>query len=245
MSNQEQYIDIEDLAREGKAPPQEGHYRIKIDQDKHVIDDPVVTGRQLLDLAGKVPAEEHLVYLIKNNGLLEDVSLEETVDLRIPGLERFITFLSDRSFRFELDGKRQDWGTAEITGATLKKLAGVGKDHDVWLEAQNSEDQKIESRQMISLDAEGVERFYTKPKPPQKYLVVINAEPFTLDNPVITFEEVVQMAFPGNQSSGNVAFSMTYRHAASKPHSGELGPGGKVELKHKGTVFNVSRTIKS
>jgi hypothetical protein len=42
----------------------------------------------------------------------------------------------------------------------------------------------------------------------------------------------------------NVVFSMTYRHAASKPHAGELGPGGVVEVK-KGTVFNVTRTVQS
>ena len=38
---------------------------------------------------------------------------------------------------------------------------------------------------------------------------------------------------------------MTYRHAASMPHAGELGAGGSVEVKKKGTVFNVTRTVQS
>jgi hypothetical protein len=37
---------------------------------------------------------------------------------------------------------------------------------------------------------------------------------------------------------------MTYRHAASVPHAGELGAGGFVDVK-QGTVFNVYLTIKS
>ena len=52
------------------------------------------------------------------------------------------------------------------------------------------------------------------------------------------------LAFPG-QHVPNVVFSMTYRHAASTPHAGELGAGGSVDVKKKGTVFNVTRTVQS
>ncbi|EQM04945.1 multiubiquitin domain-containing protein [Vibrio parahaemolyticus] len=38
---------------------------------------------------------------------------------------------------------------------------------------------------------------------------------------------------------------MTYRHAKSKPHAGELAAGGSVIVKKKGTVFNVTATDKS
>ena len=54
----------------------------------------------------------------------------------------------------------------------------------------------------------------------------------------------MQFAFPG-QHDPNVVFSMTYRHAASTPHAGELGAGGSVDVKKKGTVFNVTRTVQS
>ena len=60
----------------------------------------------------------------------------------------------------------------------------------------------------------------------------------------VTFEQVVQLAFPG-QHEPNVVFSMTYRLAASAPHAGELGAGGSVEVKKKGTVFKVTRTVQS
>ena len=60
----------------------------------------------------------------------------------------------------------------------------------------------------------------------------------------VTFEQIVQLAFPGSHDA-NVIFSMTYRHAASKPHAGELAAGGTVDVKKKGTVFNVTRTVQS
>jgi hypothetical protein len=61
---------------------------------------------------------------------------------------------------------------------------------------------------------------------------------------VVSFEQVVQFAFPGSHDP-NVAFSMTYRHVASEPHAGDLGPGGYVKVKKEGTIFNVTKTIRS
>jgi hypothetical protein len=60
----------------------------------------------------------------------------------------------------------------------------------------------------------------------------------------VTFEQIVQLAFPG-QHQPNVVFSMTYRHAASTPHAGEPGPAARSTSKKKGTVFNVTRTVQS
>lgn len=136
-------------------------WKIKIDEQMHDVNDPVLTGRQLLNLAGKLPVEEHLVYFLDKTNLLEDIGLEETVDLRERGIERFLTFRSDRSFRFELDGRRQDWGATLISEATLRKLADVGEDYRVWLERRGQEDKQLNRGELVSLDAPGVERFYT------------------------------------------------------------------------------------
>jgi hypothetical protein len=77
----------------------------------------------------------------------------------------------------------------------------------------------------------------------RSFEIIVNARPHTVHGREVTFEQIVELAFPGAHEP-NVVFSMTYRHAASKPHSGELGPGGIVEVK-KGTIFNVTRTVQS
>lgn len=74
--------------------------------------------------------------------------------------------------------------------------------------------------------------------------IIVNSRPREIRGHEASFEQVVQLAFPGGGADQNTVYSMTYRHAASKPHAGELGPGGKVHVKN-GTIFNVTRTVRS
>ncbi len=144
--------------------PQDGEnrtFRLTVDDIAFESGNPLLTGTQILLMAGKHPVDEYLVYWLTPEGLLEDIGLEEPVDLRQPGTERFLTFLSDRSFRFELDGVRQDWGLPKISEPTLRKLAGVGADYRVWLERRGQEDLKLAAGAMADLGGEGIERFYT------------------------------------------------------------------------------------
>ncbi|MES9989475.1 MAG: multiubiquitin domain-containing protein [Candidatus Thiodiazotropha endolucinida] len=81
-------------------------------------------------------------------------------------------------------------------------------------------------------------------RPTKTYEIIVNSRPRVVEDQQVTFEQIVQLAFPGTHDA-NVIFSMTYRHAASKPHAGELAAGGTVDVKKKGTVFNVTRTVQS
>jgi Multiubiquitin len=79
---------------------------------------------------------------------------------------------------------------------------------------------------------------------PRETEIIVNGRRRIIPGDEVCFEEVVELAFPGLHTDPNVIYSVTYRHAASHPSAGELGPGGKVEIRH-GTIFNVTRTIKS
>lgn len=74
--------------------------------------------------------------------------------------------------------------------------------------------------------------------------IVVNAQPKTVHDHEVTFGQIVGLAFPNVRVEQNVIFSMTYRHAASVPHAGELASGSHVTVK-KGSVFNVTRTVQS
>ena len=134
------------------------------------IDGHEVDGRRIAEVAGAVPTDEHLVYQMLPNGDLEDIRLEEPVDLRKPGAERFVVFRSAASNRLEIDQRRIDWGAAAITGLVLKKLAGLEGDklrqYGVWLEAQGQggEDRPIADDEIVRVDPEGLERFFTGQK---------------------------------------------------------------------------------
>jgi hypothetical protein len=137
-------------------------FKITVDGQHFEIKDPILTGRQILAMVNKVPIEEHLLYLLGPANQLEDIDLEEAVDLRGLGKEVFITFRSDRSYRFELDGSRQDWGAPKVTETKLRDLAGIADKPQffIWQERRDEKDMRLEPGQWVDLTSEGVERFY-------------------------------------------------------------------------------------
>ena len=138
------------------------NYQVRIDNQKYVVNDPVITGRQLLDQAGKRPVDEYLIFQLLKGGQLEEIRLDETVDLRKTGIEKFVTWQSDRSFRFVIDGRRFEWGVPIITGLKLKQLAQVDiNSYGVWLEVRGAEDRPIGNTEEVDLTQPGVERFFT------------------------------------------------------------------------------------
>lgn len=140
-------------------------YLVRIDDQSYGVNDPVITGGQLLDTASKRPVDEFLIFQLVHGGQLEEIRLDETVDLRQPGVERFITWRSDRSFRFVIDGRRFEWGAPLITGLKLKQVAGVDpRSYGVWLEVRGAEDRPIADDEQVDLQAPGVERFFTGKK---------------------------------------------------------------------------------
>ena len=147
------------------APEPHRAFRVRVDDQLVEIPYPIITGRQILDLAGKRPASEFVVLLYLPDGLLEEIRLEESTDLRERGAERFVTFQSDRIFRFTLDEREFVWGAPLISGAKLKELAGVDPaKFDVWQEVRKSDDRLIGDKEEANLDEKGTERFFTAAK---------------------------------------------------------------------------------
>jgi hypothetical protein len=140
-------------------------YKFSIDDHNQASEDPIITGQQLLDLAGKHPTDQRLVYQLLQNGQLEGIRPDETVDLRKPGIEKFLTFDTDRTFFFTLDGQKFEWLAPNITGRKLKDLAKVDSaTYEVWQEVRGADDRAIQDTEIISLEPKGTERFFTGKK---------------------------------------------------------------------------------
>lgn len=77
----------------------------------------------------------------------------------------------------------------------------------------------------------------------EKYVIVVNAEEFTLDHQAITFKELIELAYP-TPPSPETRFTVTF-YDAHDPREGTLKGGAAVEVKKKDTVFNVKPTVKS
>lgn len=240
------YDDLGDALREGRALRPARGYRFLLAQgdlnfQSRLVGDPVPLGRQLLEAAALDPRDGYSLVAILPSGDFEDVRLNEPFDLRERGAERFIAFQTDRDFKLTLNDDELRWGKPVISGTILYGLAKPDDDEGVFLEVPGGEDRLVEDGELIDLTQPGIERFITARL---TFEIIVNSRPRTVNARTVTFEQIVQLAFPG-QHEPNVVFSMTYRHAASTPHAGELGTGGTVNVKKKGTVFNVTRTVQS
>ncbi|MCY1206186.1 Multiubiquitin [compost metagenome] len=244
------FEDVGDALRENRPLGPANAYRIRFGLEglnfrTIELTDPVPTGRQILASAGLNERADYVLCAILDSGDFEDVRLDETFDVRGRGAERIVAFHTDRDFKLTLNDRQLIWGHAMIDAAALYELSGAGPDEAIFLEVRGGEDLLIEQGTTVNLDAPGVEHFITAARPLKGYVIVVNSRDEIVPNEHVTFEQVVQLAFPGAPVETNVRFSMTYRNAASKPHAGELGEGGSVEVKKQGTIFNVTRTVQS
>lgn len=74
------------------------------------------------------------------------------------------------------------------------------------------------------------------------FMIFINTREFTIHQEVLTYQELVQLAFPGDVPNPNKVYDITYsnEHGAD----GRVGVGGNVKLK-EGMVFHVGLTNRS
>ena len=76
------------------------HYKVQIDKDFFEAPVPRMSGRELLELAGKKPADRYAIYLKVKGSQPDRIDLDEKIDLSRPGVERFVTLPLDQTEGF-------------------------------------------------------------------------------------------------------------------------------------------------
>ena len=74
--------------------------------------------------------------------------------------------------------------------------------------------------------------------------IIINARPYTIENDEISFDEVVDLAYPDGGRGALISYTVLYYEGGGRDQEGGLSEGEKVKVKD-GTVFNVTRTDRS
>lgn len=93
----DEIADLEEYARQGKAPPHCRGYRIKVNGDPFVVNERFITGREVLELAGLVPPTDYTLRVKVAGQRLQKVDLDEKVDLRKAGIEKFKALPRDQT----------------------------------------------------------------------------------------------------------------------------------------------------
>ncbi len=74
--------------------------------------------------------------------------------------------------------------------------------------------------------------------------IIVNGRERIVEKGVITYEEVVKLAFGSYDDNPNAVYTVTYSKGNSKKTKGSLVAGDSVKVK-EGMIFNVTRTDKS
>ena len=244
--------DIEACVRDGRQPRDTGPYVVKITQpdsddfDRYRFDDGILTGRQLISETGARPVDAHLIFMILRGGGFEELRLDESVDIRKRGVEKFIVFASAASYRFVVEGERFEWGAKFITGVKIAEIGGFDlAAFELWRARHGGEeDDLIAPDQLVDLSEPGLERLYKKPKAPQKITVIVNGRRKSVDPTGLCFADLIALAFVTPPQGEQICFTATYRKGPAAAPEGSLVEDQCVPT-IEGMGFNVTATDKS
>ena len=74
--------------------------------------------------------------------------------------------------------------------------------------------------------------------------IIVNARTYTVDKDEITFDDVVNLAYPEGGRGELISYTVLFYEGGGREKEGGLNEGEKVKVKD-GTVFNVTRTDRS
>ena len=127
------------------------------------------------------------------------------------------------------------------TGADLYALGHVAPDLALFKEVRGNREDRPVPNDGSQLTLHEDEHFHSDML---TITVKVNGTPTEVHKVVLTYAEVVQLAYPSPPDGNNPDFAVTFKHAASAPHHGKLSAGGSVEVKD-GTILDVTPTNRS
>lgn len=154
------------------------------------VPDRTPTGAQLASAFGFKPSENATILQMLAGGGLEDIRPDEIVQLATDG-ERFIFAVTDRLYRFLLDGVRFDWPSRTIAGAALRQLGNIPIEKELLFERQDQADRTIGDADVINLDGDAVESFITRKR---EWKLNVQGVPLVSDLPTIVVRDAITRA---------------------------------------------------
>lgn len=139
------------------------------------------TGAEVLVSMGRPVNADQLVFQILRLGGMEDIRLDERANLALGNT--FVLAVSDRLFPFTLNDKQYKWPHPRISGAVLRRLAGVDALHEIELR-RDGVAVAIGSTDLVDLSLPGIEHFKTVDKP-HRWEIKVQGVPVFSESPTI------------------------------------------------------------
>jgi hypothetical protein len=128
-------------------------------------------------------------------------------------------------------------------GHALYVLGEIPTGHQLYREVQGDEEDEPIFNGHEEVELRENEHFYSSTDVCKGYTIVVNALPKTLHQNHVTFEEIVELAFP-KHAGRETKYTVSYYNGPGKNPEGSLTKGKSVKIKNK-MVFDVTATNKS
>ncbi len=143
-----------------------------------------------------------------------------------------------------INDKRYDWHQEFITGAEIRKLGNIPADDEIFLAIKKPwKDEPIPNDKEVNLARPEVEHFYSNEKL-FKVVLMVNLEANPWSVKMITFEQVIVLAYESYDGNENKGYTVTYDRGPHQNPEGTMVKGERVFVKDK-MIFNVKQTGKS
>jgi len=218
-------------------------YSIKVNRETIISEKQILTGQEILEIAGLSPVEDYELLLKTNEKGYEPIQLTETVNLTLPGLENFSAKLY-KTINIFIEDVKYELDECYSTPNDLLNLAGYNNKSyyltqiknrgvEIGYQENNDANHKIQLK--------NGSKFYLHIR--EEQCVIVNTSPYVWLKSTISFEEVINLAF-GTATNVNSTYTVTYVKGIKEKPSGSIVKGGTVSVKHK-MIFDASLTNKS
>ena len=214
-------------------------YKFSVDGREFQMSDPIVTGREIRSTAGLAPASDFVLIAIGER-TSRSVGLEEGVTLEPGQSAIFLSFQTDRIFSFTVNERGYEWGAPLIAATAIRLYAQIPEDQALFLDSDA--DKPISNDGVVDLARKGTERIISKTR--EKIRIIVNTRERFVEPGLISFQQIVQLAFPDMPVGPNTSFTVSYRKGPDEKPEGTLVEGESIKVR-KGMSFNVSATDKS
>lgn len=126
------------------------------------------------------------------------------------------------------------------TGAALYVLGKLGAHRELFREVDGDREDELVPNDAAPTRLKKDEHFYSE----KDFHIIVNARPKVVTEKVLSFAQIVALAFDNPPSGPNIMFTVTYRNGPKQNPEGSSLEGQSVKIKDK-MVFNVTPTDKS
>ena len=130
------------------------------------------------------------------------------------------------------------------TGEALYKLGHVQLGYDLFREVKGDKEDPIVENDDEPIHLREDEHLHSGPAQPRKFIIIVNGQQKTITTKVVSFDEIVKLAFPTPPPGANILYTVSYEDGLRQNPQGSLKEGQSVRVKNW-MIFNVTATDKS